>query len=1390
MNDVPRTPLRAVMTVRTEAGTKYKTNISQKTGLAQYEHLLPGTQQQKRAGRSKGLNASLLRLYTEYSHSADVIESVASVCSNKLPTRKSRCIGSKKRRKEEAHLQLVVQWAPSMQPRWIANVAVLLGYKIDEMQPVQPQPTPHCLESGYNFRRPCEFCKQTDTADAVNCSVCQRMYHRGCLEHNKMPTPPPADSQQPAHAYTCSECTHQAHESEEQRRHHQDMLQIVHVRWKHKEEQQQTVLSEGTERAKQEMAEKLRAHAQRLQEATQPPKRRQSADTTLDPPPPPQGKEYDITIGETIRTRLIIHAHAIDPHTDVHPREEQAVVVREVLTVTRHDAQSRLPVVDARQLACLTETDGRCSHTLPTEVVASLHARYRQMRQLHPEKMEELKAGTFVEELHKLVARYTEGTTIPGKQDTSIQYKHERALPAAARRVIMQAASANKERLASPLNVHPLAGEYWTPHQRDQVFGAGWDAYTVRWTGASVATPEADSAATTKAKVWALSAAQDPSAPPTLTLLVLPSYAGRGVDESHANWARRQPQHCRHLLTVPASCVRLLPAANAPGGQPTRSQWNVHIIAVGNAAGYRQFLPAAAGDWLQRLAEDLTAALATEFDGQALPKPLQLTDEEGLSWPDGAGEAQAANGAAAQHSNQHAQLSCRYRKLPMDNAQSRRTSQIGTTTGPPAARPAAELLAEAMSEKGMLDARQAPLRYNWEHFMYTDGSLQTQDATTTRQSAPPPPSATDAAASSSQEDGAPPLTPPAPGIGAAVYDPATKTAYAVACADASAAASAGASADASTSQQQQHTVPAPTPAEQADDCMAAEGINTINRAELAGIHTAIRVAKQQAASLTSAEARIARTINIATDSLTSLYQIDRYLQRPQDMREHRHANLLSAIITDVNNAPVTMPVIHLWKVKSHIGIVGNEFADRVAVAVAAGRTQTLGRDVHLQTVETVNYDTPSNNRALMYWPHVERRLSNTATADTAAMLTPLPNLAESLKKHMHAQHKLGSANKESIYVKAWQGISARLDVKFSHLFTTSTKVKEPERKRATQCRWGQLPTNKNLHRWKKRPDSNCPLCMQPDGGHHAISACPAVSNAVTLRHNKAGTAIVQAILKGSRGEELRAADVGYNRHVQQAATAAEWDSDDEGSEGPSDNTAGTTGTDGAASSPAPPGNQRRWDQSSIPDATLQHTDPATGREKYTLVEIKYCEDTRPEGQETRAREQHQALKHRLESGGADVSVVTIMLGVTGAIYKDTTESLQQLGVTGAALPRLLKHLHFHAVTSLNTIWKHRCTLIREKLGGRVDRTGGGSRMEKEEQQPPEPDALPTTWDAAAAAAGGARRNISRSGSSSSNYRDSTASPSGAGRMVDLIADASHLLGERQEGVSTLVSYAP
>jgi hypothetical protein len=48
----------------------------------------------------------------------------------------------------------------------------------------------------------------------------------------------------------------------------------------------------------------------------------------------------------------------------------------------------------------------------------------------------------------------------------------------------------------------------------------------------------------------------------------------------------------------------------------------------------------------------------------------------------------------------------------------------------------------------------------------------------------------------------------------------------------------------------------------------------------------------------------------------------------------------------------------------------------------------------------------------------------------------------------------------------------------------------------------------------------CPLCGGEDGGHHAVSSCPTLSKAVTLRHNDAGTAIIKAIHQGRKGRLL------------------------------------------------------------------------------------------------------------------------------------------------------------------------------------------------------------------------------------------------------------------------------
>jgi hypothetical protein len=56
------------------------------------------------------------------------------------------------------------------------------------------------------------------------------------------------------------------------------------------------------------------------------------------------------------------------------------------------------------------------------------------------------------------------------------------------------------------------------------------------------------------------------------------------------------------------------------------------------------------------------------------------------------------------------------------------------------------------------------------------------------------------------------------------------------------------------------------------------------------------------------------------------------------------------------------------------------------------------------------------------------------------------------------------------------------------MFMTSSKVTPAQRKRVLQYRYGLLPTNKLLYRYKRVTSTACPLCSGEDGGHHAVTA--------------------------------------------------------------------------------------------------------------------------------------------------------------------------------------------------------------------------------------------------------------------------------------------------------------
>jgi hypothetical protein len=61
---------------------------------------------------------------------------------------------------------------------------------------------------------------------------------------------------------------------------------------------------------------------------------------------------------------------------------------------------------------------------------------------------------------------------------------------------------------------------------------------------------------------------------------------------------------------------------------------------------------------------------------------------------------------------------------------------------------------------------------------------------------------------------------------------------------------------------------------------------------------------------------------------------------------------------------------------------------------------------------------------------------------------------------------------------------------------------------------------------------------------------------------------------------------------------------------------------------------------------------------------------------------------------AEVKLTSILLGVSGCIYKKTEEHLKDLGIQGTALSQLLKKLHHLAGKHVEEIWNTRHAAIQ------------------------------------------------------------------------------------------------
>ena len=304
-----------------------------------------------------------------------------------------------------------------------------------------------------------------------------------------------------------------------------------------------------------------------------------------------------------------------------------------------------------------------------------------------------------------------------------------------------------------------------------------------------------------------------------------------------------------------------------------------------------------------------------------------------------------------------------------------------------------------------------------------------------------------------------------------------------------------------------------------------------------------------------------------------------------------------------------------------------------------------------------------------------------------------------------------------MYYKGKQTAVPCMADKYMDTWVTVSGITEGMKNTRVKHLTGQLPTAKNLQRYGKCRSNICPCCKKhPDGGHHAVAWCPAVSGLVQEKHNKAVRIITKAIAQ----RDVRADSIVYN----DGGSASKWaragvaELHRTRKHIPRDLNS-QEDFQGCKSRPDITILYRRRQVRKTPEGQWQTT-PAV----VTLVEIKYTRDTDPSRTMrdlfTQNSELHKLIRERHPS--ATIELKSIILGVAGAIYKECTiRQLELLSVKGIHLHSTVHNeLQRHAIQALHGTWRARQEKIykgpasesgnRASPVGRPQSLGGGVRQ--------------------------------------------------------------------------------
>ena len=325
---------------------------------------------------------------------------------------------------------------------------------------------------------------------------------------------------------------------------------------------------------------------------------------------PIHDKETSAFLHEPSLARLI----TIEPNDTVNPDQDIKPMFKYVISMSWKDQ-------------CINETmanvynpSSKLCGSITMHRLRILYSAFKHSQLHQPDTHKQCGHLDFPTAIAHLLNRYTNKASDGSKKS---KLANQCTTPDRYMQAFKDGLSVTTERFASPLNFSPKMTCYFSMYAEDALSGANFDAYSVKWTGASQVNPEYEAVAMEKAMRWAILSAEE-ATEPVLTTFVLPWWDDKG--SSYARWLSHQTVQA--IATIDRSKFRF----NAPRHwADEQDQWctpkrNVHFLIVANEAGLQHFVKQ------DKLNKGLACASQLGNPPQR-PKQLKMTIQQTVSPP-------------------------------------------------------------------------------------------------------------------------------------------------------------------------------------------------------------------------------------------------------------------------------------------------------------------------------------------------------------------------------------------------------------------------------------------------------------------------------------------------------------------------------------------------------------------------------------------------------------------------------------------------------------------------------------------------------------------------------------------------------------------------------------